>query len=104
MNADTLSPLLEKEAKRVLKAAREQSFKDQLDAFKLCVLWWAQSRRIGTNDDGAGSLLTEMKEFIDASDKGKRGSGGTSGSYPYPISLPDTATDPTDSSEPDTTD
>lgn len=87
--ADKLSPDLEKEARRILKLARQQNFKDQIDAFRICVLWWAQSRRIGTSEDQTGSLLDEMRRQIDGPKTSERGSGGGSApraaDFPRPI-------------------
>lgn len=89
MATDKLSGSMEKEATRLLKLAKTQTFKDQIDAFKICVLWWAQSRRIGTAEDQTGSLLDAMRSFIDAPQTGERGNdGGTGGS---PTGLPENA-------------
>lgn len=77
MASDKLSALLEKRASKLLRAADMQSFKDQLDAFKLVVLWWAQSRRIGTSDDSTGKLLDEMRRMMDGDTESERGVDGS---------------------------
>lgn len=63
---DILSNSIEREVKRLLRLARENTFEDQLNALKVGIVWFSQSRKLSPDpSDSSGSLLAEMRSMIE---------------------------------------
>lgn len=91
---DVLSGSIEREVKRLLRLARENTFEDQLNALKVGIVWYAQSRKLVPDAvDNSGSLLAEMRNMIEgtaanvqvpASGDGERRGPGRPRKHPRP--------------------
>lgn len=63
--SDNLQKSLELTVKKLLRDCRDEPFESKINALKVAIVWFAQSRKIGQHGDDTGNLIDEMRKAIE---------------------------------------